>query len=235
MIASLGALSMFVGLAAQPAQAAQAVAPTNTTMSVQAPVAATVPVQKTLPASATATTSYPSDMSGVRFTYRTICVHTNVDIGNFPVDWAAQQFNLRSSGILKLTYSSNCVAAGYSETQFFSVIARWAPSDWHCITTPSTNQSQNWGSLYHWSDHHPSVYINVGNPDVCGGLYHLDYGAHFASEAVGVMLGLKLVCGYGWRARVMDWCDEEAKAGVPWATTMEGNRIAEIYQDVYGS
>lgn len=173
-------------------------------------------------------------MSGVRFTYRSMCVHTNVDIGNFPVDWAAQKFNVQSSYILKLQYSTNCVAAGYSETQFFSVIARWAPSDWHCITTPSTNQTQYWNGMYHWSGHHPSVYINVGNPDECGGLYELDRGAHFASAAIGLMLGLKLVCGDAWKARVMEYCTDYSRDNVGWATSMEGARVAEIYQDVYG-
>lgn len=176
--------------------------------------------------------AYPSDMSGVMFTSRRICVEGLNSPTVFPLAEAAQQFNLRSSGVLLLNYRENCAAAGYSSTQWFRVTAvSGSNGTSNCVTSSSRNHVTYWNGMNHWD--RPPIFYTW--PDNRGGACSdsVNSSAHLYSMAVGLGLGLRTVCGDAWNSRVMN-CTDWSFDNVPWATATEGNRIAEIYQNVYG-
>jgi len=170
---------------------------------------------------------WPADTSHYKFWSKSICVDGSAINGPYyRVAYIAQQWNLKAPG-LALDYEDDCAAAGYPPSRRMVIGIYDNPSDYNCLRL-TNGGADFYNGAYRWTDG-PGHYINVGQPTCIQDQTHRD---HIVSEAIGVLLGLRVLNSAGYNSRVMN-NTEFSWLNVPLPDSYSGARLVDIYNGLY--
>lgn len=172
------------------------------------------------------------DMNGRKYFGASICVGSTLNSAYYPVAAIAQQWNNVANRIgetvLRLDYSTNCAADGYTARQTMTVGVFSNANYGSCIATTNTASFPYGDSNMQYWQHGPGVYINVGIPSCVSTAQRR---AHQVAAGIGYPLGLSFQTTSSWSNRVMCTCSTDTLRSPSYA---EGDRVREIYDNVYG-
>jgi hypothetical protein len=176
----------------------------------------------------------PADINGYKFWTPSVCVEPGSGIPDdisqqtyYRLAYIAQQWNLRSNGVLKLDYSTDCAADGYTPSRRMVIGTYSGATDGGCLAA-TNQQTEGLNGFARWTNS-PGMYINR-NYQNC--VYNQTYRDHMVSESIGYLLGLKVLNSTGYNSRVMNntaW----SLSNVPLPDVYSGQRVAEIYSGMY--
>lgn len=172
----------------------------------------------------------PPDANGYKFWSPYVCVDGSAINGDYyRVAYIAQQWNIRSGYNLHLDYEDDCVAAGYPPSRSMVIGSYTNNTDGYCLTF-TNQQTEGYGGFARWTNR-PGAYVNFGGPGTpC--IQNQTYRDHIVSEAIGYLIGLKMLNSTGYNSRVMNgttWSWQN----VPLPDVNSGSTVANIYTNVY--
>lgn len=180
-----------------------------------------------LPASAA-----PLPVTHWRFYTGDICMaigDTNLNAGYIAGKWSAvsgYKVNIRAA--------NNCVSLGYPPSRRFTLDTINDPNHWCAFVTningyqllPNRdgNDNPNNADTEYLYSNNPRAWVNV-NPNC---QYWPDFRAHFASQAVGLLLGLSVTGSAGYNSRVMNNTLYSIE-NIEWPDNPSGALLGQMY------
>ncbi|MFC0626720.1 hypothetical protein [Kribbella deserti] len=182
-------------------------------------------------APAQAFAAHPPDINGYRFWSGNLCIDgSGIDGPYYRVKYIAQLWNLRvgDTSVLGLNYRDDCAAAGYPPSRRM-VIGQYKDSNSAECDLLLNPETAEYDEMLRWTNG-PAIYINVANLTCIGSQARRD---HEVSSAIGYLLGLQELNSDAYDNRVMSgtWWSMN---NVPFPDSISGQRVHQIYSDVYG-
>jgi hypothetical protein len=175
----------------------------------------------------------PPDASGYKFWSPNICVEAGNGIPDNPADqtyyrvaYIAQQWNLRTT-ILSLDYSADCAADGYPPSRRMVIGTYSNPTDTESCMRAANVETEGLNGFARWTNG-PAIYIRREASCASAQVYR----DHAVSQAIGYLLGLKILNSSGYNSRVMNnttWSWQN----VPLPDQNSGNTLSAIYAYAY--
>lgn len=181
----------------------------------------------TLPASAA-----PLPVTHWRFWTGDICMaigDTNLNAGYIAGKWSAV-----SGYKLNIRAANNCVTLGYPPSRRFTldtISKQYEPcafvtniDGYTLLPNRDGNDNPNNPDLEYLYSNNPRAYVNV-HPSC---QYWPDFRAHFASQAVGKLLGLMDTNSSGYNSRVMN-NTQYSIINIEWPDNPSGTLLSQVY------